>query len=94
MRTEMEPIWQALGDPLSSLRTIFLEFLRGKGVPCPQLLSAVTAHFPRVVDMSRVGEDGFRAKHFCWAATGTYERELGAPQIKVGSHHYRNVHYC
>ena len=91
---EMEPIWQALGDPLSSLRTIFLEFLRSKGVPCPQLLSAVTAHFPRVVDMSRVGEDGFRAKHFCWAATGTYEWELGAVQIKVGLHHYRNVHYC
>ena len=59
MRIEMEPIWQALGDPLSSLRTIFLEFLCGKGVPCPQMLSAVTAHFPRVVDMSFIGEDGF-----------------------------------
>ena len=85
MRTEMEPIWQALGDPLLLLRTIFLY---SKGVPCPQLLSAVIAHFPRVVDISCVGEDGFQAKHFCWAAIGTYELDLGAPQVKVGSHHY------
>ena len=65
MRTEMEPIWQALGDPLLLLRTIFLEFLHGKEVPCLQLLSAITAHFPRVIDMSCVDEDGFQAKHFC-----------------------------
>ena len=88
MRIEIEPIWQALGDPLLLLRTIFLKFLYSKGVLCPHLLSAVIVHFPRVFDISYVGEDGFQAKHFCWAAIRTYELDLGAPQIKVGSHHY------
>lgn len=90
LRREMAPIRQALGDPSLSLTTIFIDFLRGKGAPCPRLLSAVSVHFPSVVDLSRIGEDGFRAKHFCWAATGTYERELGAPQIKVNSDHVSN----
>ena len=94
LRTELEPIRQALGDPSLSLTTIFLDFLRGKGAPCPQLLSAISVHFPSVVDLSRVEEDGFRAKYFCWAATGTYERELGAPQIKVGSYYVPNLLIC
>lgn len=83
LASEMEPIRQALGDPSLSLTTILLDFLRGKGAPCPHLLSAVSVHFPSIVDLSHIDEDGFRAKHFCWAATGTCERELGASQIQV-----------
>ena len=84
-RNEMEDIWQALSDPSLSLATVFMDFLRGKGAPCPQRLSTISVHFPDIVDLSRIGEEGFRAKHFCWAASGTYERELGASPIKVGS---------
>ena len=80
----MEPIRQALGDPSLSLTKVFLDFLRGKEAPCPQHLSAASIYFPNVIDLSRIGEEGFRAKHFCWAATGSYEWELGVSPIKVG----------
>ena len=82
-RNEMEYIWQALSSPLLSLATVIIDFLHGRGAPCPQCLSVVSVHFPAIINLSCIGEDGFRAKHFCWAATGTYEWELGAPLIKV-----------
>ena len=90
-RNNLENIWHALGDLSLSLKTVFLDFLWGKGVPCPQLFSIVSVHFPDVVDLSHVGEDGFCAKYFCWATTGTYEQELGAPLIQVN---LLNLHIC
>ena len=82
-RNKMESIWQALSSPLLSLATVIIDFLCGRGAPCPWHLSMVSVHFPTIINLSHIGEDGFRAKHFFWAATGTYERELGAPPIKV-----------
>ena len=80
----MEPIRQALGDLSLSLTTVFLDFLHKKGTPCPWLFSSARIHFPDIVDLSCIGEDGFQAKHFCWAVTGTYKQEFGSSQIKVG----------
>ena len=94
LRAELEPIWQALGDPSLSLMTILLDFLCSKGAPCPQLLSAISVHFPSVVDLSHIEEDGFWAKYFCWVVTGTYEWESGTPQIKVGSYYVLNLLNC
>ena len=82
-RNKMESIWQALSSPLLSLATVIIDFLHGRGAPCPQCLSMVSIHFPTIINLSCIGEDGFRVKHFCWVATGTYEQELGAPPIKV-----------
>ena len=94
VRTEMEPIRQVLGIPLLSLTTILLDFLHGKGAPCTQLLSSISVHFPSVVNLTCIGEDGFWAKHFCWAVNRTYEWELGALQIKMGLHHVPNLLNC
>ena len=82
-RNDLEQIRHVLGDPSLSLKQVFHDFLWGKGVPCPQLFSAVSVHFPSAVDLSCIGEEGFRVKYFCWATTGTYEWEFGAPHIQV-----------
>ena len=81
--SDLETIQQALGDTSLLLKAMFLGFLQGKGVPCPNLFSAISVHFPSVIDLSHIEEDGFWAKHFCWASTGTYKLELDASDIQV-----------
>ena len=63
-RNEMESIWQALSSPSLSLATVIIDFLHGRGAPCPWCLSVVSVHFPAIINLSHIGEDGFRAKHF------------------------------
>lgn len=72
-----------LGDPSATFTSLLVGFLQGSGVPCPRLFEDATIHFSSLVDLGLVDEIGFRAKMFCWAASGSYEREMDAPQINV-----------
>lgn len=66
-----------------NFQDLVTDFLQGAGIPCPQLFADAKVHFSHLVDLSQINDGGFRARMFCWAATGSYERELDAPQILV-----------
>ncbi|KAK7043051.1 hypothetical protein VNI00_008789 [Paramarasmius palmivorus] len=74
-----------------SMRTvedIIRDFLQGKGIPCPRLLSAVSSRFNKGVNLEDAISDGpsgdtFRCRMFCWAATGVPFVLLDEPKIEV-----------
>ncbi|KAK7035325.1 hypothetical protein VNI00_011856 [Paramarasmius palmivorus] len=81
-----------LANPLyQSMRTvedILRDFLEGRGIPCPQLLSAVSSRFNKGVNLEDAISDGpsgdtFRCRMFCWAATGVPFVLLDEPKIEV-----------
>lgn len=74
---------RALADDTISFASLFADFLKGSGIPCPQLFEAAKAHFNEIVDLRHIETDGFRVRMFCWATTGSYQREADASQISV-----------
>lgn len=73
----------ALSNDQTSFQDLFKTFLRGAGNPCPQQFAEMKIHFSDLVDLSQVNDEGFRARIFCWAASGSFDREPNSPQIKV-----------
>ena len=78
-------IWRQFNRPWEihhyCWRQCFWGFFRVKGYLVQTYLLHV--HFPSVINLSCIEEDGFQAKHFCWASTGTYKLELDASDIQV-----------
>ena len=74
---------RALSDGSAAFESLITFFLKGIGVPCPALFADAKPHFSRCVDLSNIDQDGFRSRMFCWAATGSYDREPGAARILV-----------
>ena len=69
----------------ATFSSLLTDFLQGQGVPIPELWADVEAHFNPIVDVQNVNDGGFRARVFCWAATGSPERASDASRILVSS---------
>jgi hypothetical protein len=74
---------QALADSSMSFSTLVINFLKGKGIPCKQRFADARIHFNDIINLDAVEEEGFRAKIFCWAVTGSYALEPNAAPISV-----------
>ena len=71
------------GSSRVTFLSLLARFLQGTGIPCPDLFASAQEHFNPIVDLDAIEEGGFRAKMFCWAATGSSERATDAPAISV-----------
>jgi hypothetical protein len=69
----------------ATFSNLLTSFLRGAGVPCPDLWNDAREHFNSIIDLTLVDHSGFRARMFCWAATGSSERAADASPISVSS---------
>ncbi|KAG6807781.1 hypothetical protein H0H92_006413, partial [Tricholoma furcatifolium] len=67
----MEQIQAAIGDTSVTFESLFMDFLRGQGVPCPDLFSEFCGNFDPVVDLSKLETPVFRCRMLLWAITGT-----------------------
>ena len=72
-----------LTDPLVSFSTLFASFLKGKGILYMQCFVDDQNHFNDIINLDSVKENGFHAKMFCWAVTGSYALEPDAAPIAV-----------
>ncbi|KAF8883865.1 hypothetical protein BD779DRAFT_1472363 [Infundibulicybe gibba] len=77
---------QAAGFQLGA-EALFTDFLRGSGIPLPLLFDDLCVHFNPQVDLAEVDEVYFRARMFCWAATGS-------PLAMFGRIHKLSVAFC
>jgi hypothetical protein len=73
----------AIPDGQTTFESLLILFLKGNGIPCPGLFAEAKIYFNRLVDLSTIEEDGFRSRMFCWAATGSCDREPDASRIMV-----------
>ena len=73
----------AIPDGQTTFESLLILFLKGNGIPCPGLFAEAKIYFNRLVDLSTIKEDGFRSRMFCWAATGSCDREPDASRIMV-----------
>jgi len=78
-----EQLQHSQSNPNGSFTSLFTDFLKGSGIPCPALFDDAKNHFNKIIDLRQADAEGFRAKMFCWAVTGSCDREQGAPDIKV-----------
>jgi hypothetical protein len=42
-----------------------------QGIPCPSLFANVRGYISPLIDLTTIDQPGFRARMFCWAATGS-----------------------
>ena len=77
--TYRNQLQQALNDDSVTVTSLFIDFLKDTGIPCVQLFENTRVHFNAMVDLDQISTDGFRSKMFCWATTGSCDRELNAP---------------
>lgn len=61
----------ALLTPGITYRQLVERFLRGQGLPCPDLFNQLRGLFHASVDLSALDTPAFRTKMFVWAATGS-----------------------
>ena len=79
-----------MADSDASFSSLLKDFLRGSGIPCPQLFNDAKIHFNPIIDLEHINNGGFRSRVFCWAVTGSCERESDATQVTVSFVHYSN----
>lgn len=74
----------ALRDQSASPKALLLDFLRGRGIPCPEHFNDVKDTFDSIVhpQLELIDEPGFRARMFTWATTGTTSL-VASDKIKV-----------
>ena len=70
--------------------SLLKDFIRGSGIPCPQLFNDAKIHFNPIINLEHINNSGFRSQVFCWAVTGSCERESDATQITVSFFHCSN----
>lgn len=80
LRTQLA---RALNDTDSDFSSLVIDFLKGSGVPCPVLFNEAKVHFGKLVDLTMIQGEGFRARMFCWAVTGACDLEHGGPSLSV-----------
>lgn len=73
-----------MDDTTYTLQGILTKFLKGSGVPCPQLFDQAKAHFSDLVNLEQIDEPSYRSKMFCWAATGCPSLIADSDDITVG----------
>lgn len=70
------------GIPTLTFMDLFVYFLKGTGIPCPNLFLQAQHHFANF-DMDLVDHDFFHSRSFCCAATGSYDLECDGPPLLV-----------
>jgi hypothetical protein len=89
-RTTTAPIFQQafsrfpVDDTTYTLQGILTKFLKGSGIPCPQLFDQAKVHFSDLVNLEQIDEPSYRSKMFCWAATGCPSLIADSGDITVG----------
>lgn len=63
----------ACGEPDATPQSLVETFLKGAGLPCPQLFHGSEGGFCSLLDVSdeAVMNEGFRPRHLAWAACGS-----------------------
>lgn len=70
------------GDPTLMFKGLLVDFLKGTGVPCPDLFSHAQDHFNNV-DLDLINKDFYRPRMFCCATTGSYDLENEGMRLSV-----------
>lgn len=73
-----------MDDTTYTLQGILTKFLKGSGIPCPQLFDQAKSHFSDLVNLEQIDEPSYRSKMFCWAATGCPSLIADSGDITVG----------
>lgn len=73
----------ALGNPALTYETLFTDFLKGCGIPCPTHFATVSGTFSSIIDLSQVNSPAFRSRMFNLAATGSPLLDVTADSIAV-----------
>ena len=73
----------AVSNPTLTYETLFTDFLRGYGIPCPTHFAAVAGTFNSIIDLSQVNSPAFRSRMFNLAATGSPLLDVTADPIAV-----------
>jgi hypothetical protein len=69
----------------TTFSSLLIDFLKGSGIPLPQLFAEAKQHFNLIINLENVNNNGFQAWMFCWASTGSCDRASNAPHISVSS---------
>jgi hypothetical protein len=73
----------ALGNPTLTYETLFTDFLKGQGIPCPTLFADAAGTFNSIIDLSQIDSPAFRSRMFSLAATGSPLLDVTADPIAV-----------
>ena len=79
-------IRNAAGDPEVTPQSLIKQFLKGTGLPCPQLFHDACGGLTFLLDVSKdaVCTEEFCPRHLAWAACGSpYIRSTGGKRLKV-----------
>ena len=76
-------IHAAVGNPTLTYETLFTDFLKGYGIPCPTHFATVAGTFNSIIDLSQVDSPAFRSRMFNLAATGSPLLDVTADPITV-----------
>lgn len=83
LKIELRAALRGSDDHEATFGSLLTSFLQGSGIPSTSLFASVRDHFNPIVDLSAIGDEGFRARMFCWATTGSCERARDASPISV-----------
>jgi hypothetical protein len=73
----------AVGNPTLTYETLFTDFLKGHGIPCPTHFTDAAGTFSNIIDLSQVDSPAFRCRMFNLAATGSPLLDVTADPITV-----------
>jgi hypothetical protein len=73
----------AVGSPTLTYETLFTDFLKGHGIPCPTHFADVAGTFNSIIDLSQVDSPAFRCRMFNLAATGSPLLDVTGDPITV-----------
>ena len=70
------------GDLSLTFKDLLVNFLKGTGIPCPQLFSQAQVHFGNI-DVDLVDHDFSQPRVFGCTTTGSYDLERGGLLLSV-----------
>ena len=70
------------GDSSLTFKDLLVNFLKGTGIPCPQLFSQAQVHFGNT-DVDLVDHDFYQPRVFCCTTTGSYDLKRGGLSLLV-----------
>lgn len=60
---------RTIGDGIT-LDSLIKDFLKGAGIPCPDMFAEAEPSFSSLIDTTDIGSPAFRPKIFAWAISG------------------------
>ena len=76
-------IHAAVGNPALTHETLFTDFLKGYGIPCPTHYATVSGTFSSIINLSQVNSPAFCSRMFNLATTGSPLLDVTADPIAV-----------